>query len=216
MSTLPTPPWPPTSSSWPWAKLLAYTLFVGLFLFELLNYLGVLSFQVEFTWLGRMISTAGVFFIIVALDAISRQLIRLPLSHGVLLCGTVLLSIDFWGDILSLYQRYPWYDQVAYFLSGPILVGAFLLLYVPIVRRLHWRVPPAVVAIGALFTSVFLAVIYELEEYTEDAFYGTNRLGDGADTANDLALNLAGGLIMLVGIALVRSVQKQQQRGAAV
>lgn len=198
-------------ASWSWAKVLSYGLFLGLLTFELLNILGVLSYHVDFTWLGRVISSLAVFGIIVGLNALFERLLRIPISNGVLLGGTLLLLVDFWGDVLSLYTRFPWYDQVAHFLSGPFLVGAFLLVYEPVIERLRWRIPQGMVYFFTLQTSVLLAVLYELEEYTEDLLYGTNRLGDGMDTANDLALNLLGGLVTLLIVIVYRRRQQQKQ-----
>lgn len=195
-----------------WAKVLSYGLFLGLLAFELLNIFGILSYRVDFTWLGRVISSLAVFGIIVGLNALFERLLRIPISNGVLLCGTLLLLVDFWGDVLSLYQRFPWYDQAAHFFSGPFLVGAFLLVYEPMAERLRWGLPREMVYFITLQTSTVLAVLYELEEYTEDLLYGTNRLGDGMDTANDLALNLIGGLVMLVAVIVYRQVHTQKQR----
>lgn len=43
--------------------------------------------------------------------------------------------------------------------------------------------------------SVVIQVVYELEEYVEDLLTGSNRLGDGFDTANDLMLGLFGAML---------------------
>ena len=63
----------------------------------------------------------------------------------------------------------------------------------------------------ALCLNVLFAVLYEIEEYSEDFFYGTNRLGDGPDTANDLMLNLIGGAIIILAIMAYRAIRESDR-----
>lgn len=71
-------------------------------------------------------------------------------------------------------------------------------MFEEVALRLKWRCPRAVTYGLALGASTIFAVLYEVEEYLEDYFFQTNRLGDGPDTANDLMLNLFGGALLIV------------------
>ena len=53
-----------------------------------------------------------------------------------------------------------------------------------------------------------LGTIYEIEEYLEDVFFHSNRLGDGYDTANDLLMNNSGAFITLLIIYLIWHVRR--------
>lgn len=190
-----------------WLRRIPYMLFAVLFVFEFLNYIGVLHFRVDFTWLGRMVSSLGVFLILVVLDWMFEKKIEARMPGVILICGTVLLLIDFWGDIFGLYTRWPWYDQLAHFLSGPLIVVAFLVFYEALTYRLRWGHPMVLTYFFAWQTTVVLAVCYEIEEYSEDLLFLTNRLGDARDTANDLALNALGAALTLLCIAVFRRLR---------
>jgi hypothetical protein len=49
-------------------RWIATGIFLALFLFELGNLLGILQFQVEYTWKGRVFSTAFVFCVASLID----------------------------------------------------------------------------------------------------------------------------------------------------
>ncbi|MCK4553341.1 hypothetical protein KAU19_00025, partial [Candidatus Parcubacteria bacterium] len=55
-----------------------------------------------------------------------------------------------------------------------------------------------------------LSALYEIEEYLEDVIFHTNRLGPGADTANDLFCNLTGVLIAVGFVAVYYSITKKR------
>jgi uncharacterized membrane protein YjdF len=77
---------------------------------------------------------------------------------------------------------------------------------------LKWQHPGYVTLFMAYMTSVLFAVLYEMQEYLEDVFSGSHRLGDGPDTANDLLLNLIGGLVtvlLVTGFRYYRSRNKK-------
>lgn len=188
-----------------WLRRIAAAVFLGLFFFELANLLGILTFNVEYTWRGRVISTAFVFCVATFLDWILQKYARIRLHGMVWFAVITLILIDFSGDVSSLYARWRWYDQVAHFLGGPILVGTFFCVYEDLAPILKWNHPRYVTLGMAYGTSVVLAVLYEMEEYIEDIIFHSQRLGDGPDTANDLLMNLVGGLVTVVGISLYRA-----------
>ena len=162
--------------------------------FELANAVGALSFAVDYTWRGRVISTAFVAAVLWGLDRAFRRRLAVPLPATVFACASLLIAIDFFGDIFHFYTRWAWYDQVAHGLGGAILACAFLAIFRAAAAATFPRLPDAVLAVAAVGVQAILASAYEVEEYLEDYFYRTNRLGDGPDTANDIMLGLVGSI----------------------
>ncbi len=189
---------------------MVFVVFGGLFLFELLNYTNILSFKVDFTWFGRVVSTFVMFAILRSIDVIFQRKLGTHLQSRVWFIMTFLLFFDFFGDILGLYGKWMYYDQVVHFLSGPALVTSLILVFERIADRLKWWSPRAVTYGLALGASTIFAVLYEVEEYLEDFFFGTHRLGDGPDTANDLMLNLIGGALLITVFVSYRAWQSRK------
>lgn len=196
-----------------WLRRIASVIFLGLFLFELANLLGILTFNVEYTWRGRVFSTAFVFCEAALLDWILQKYAHIRLHGMVWFAVIVLILVDFFGDVSNLYARWSWYDQVAHFLGGPILVGTFVCVYEDLAPILKWNHPRYVTTGMAYGTSLLFAVLYEMQEYIEDIIFHSNRLGDGVDTANDLLMNLIGGLVTIAGIWFYRtSIQPSRNK----
>lgn len=183
-----------------WIRRLLSLTFVGLFVFEVLNYFQVISFRVDYTWLGRFVSTLVMFGMLRLIDEGFRRKLGTRLQGKVWVLMTVLLWFDFLGDVFGLYSRWMWYDQVVHFLSGILLVTCLWIVLKTCATRLHWVIPNSVIAVLALGVNTIFAVLYEIEEYMEDAFFGTNRLGDAFDTANDLLLNLLAGALVILSL----------------
>jgi cation transport ATPase len=181
-----------------WIRRSLYLLFGGIFLFEVLNYVHILSFPIDFTWLGRVTSTLVVFGILRAVDEVLKRTIGTRLQGTIWILMTIVLLVDFFGDVFGLYGRFEYYDQVAHFFSGPLLVISLLLVLETLCKRLRWNHSKAVTYLLALGINTIFAVFYEIEEYLEDYFFHSHRLGDGPDTANDLMLNLFGGIVLIL------------------
>lgn len=172
----------------------------GLIGFEGLNWVGVLGFTLDFSWLG-LIVTAGA---VIALLEGSAFLLRRATGRGLhpiaYLAGAAALFVDALGDVLHLYGRFGWYDQFAHLVGGAVvgLVAFNVFWQLEVAGRIRlggWLRGISVVAIGAL-----MGVLYEIEEYLEDLWkwHRQVRLGDGPDTANDLLLNILGALVVAV------------------
>ena len=191
-----------------WWRRGIFTLFGILFAFEGLNYIGVLSHKVDYTWFGRLFSTIAIFGILQLFDWLFHNKLstRLPLAVWTL-TGTLLL-FDFIGDIFSFYTRWMWYDQVAHFLSGPLVVCSLLITLEAVKTQARWHVPRSMIYTLALGMSTIFAVLYEIEEYLEDYFFQAHRLGDGPDTVNDLMLNFLGGTALLLCVVGYRGVKR--------
>jgi hypothetical protein len=68
-------------------------------LFESANYVGILHFQVDYTWFGRLVSTGTVFGVLLVLDFLFSKKLNSFLPARVWLFGALLIIVDdalFW------------------------------------------------------------------------------------------------------------------------
>ena len=186
----------------------ARLLFLGLFVFELLNYLDVLEFNTQYTWLGLVITSAAA-FILLEIVAHHYQKIKNHRLHWIIWIITVVaLGLDAFGDFFHLYGRFSWWDQVVHY--GVSVIASFVLFSI---ISAFWidkfkfsllfksgRLKLALLLSSSITMS--LSALYEIEEYLEDLIFHTNRLGPGTDTANDLSFNLLGVLTTVVFITV--------------
>lgn len=186
-------------------------VFIGIAFFELLNYLNVLHFSVDYTWFGRLFSTLFIFTTLLLIDLIVWRTLQIRLDGKIWLFLAILLTFDFLGDIFHFYTRWEWYDQLVHFMSGLVLVTVLGLCFEQIVTRKGWNIPLPMLYLLVLGVNTIFAVLYEIEEYSEDYLYHTHRLGDGPDTVNDLLLNLVAGVLTVVCILSYRSLTRSKQ-----
>lgn len=171
--------------------------FIGWIIFELLNWIGVLNFTLDFTWIGLVITAV---FVWVAIELISHHLKKatgegLPWSiYFISLFG---ITWDALGDVVHWYAQFVWYDQAAHIIGGSALgIVAFITLW-----RLNQAkkiiLPRWLLNTLSLTIANMVGVLYEVEEYTEDIISLSDRLGSGVDTVNDMLLNLVGALVFI-------------------
>lgn len=182
----------------------ARLLLAGLIIFELLHYLKILQLiDLEFTWRGLLI-TAVVGLIILEITAYKyRQKKGHSLHWLIWLIMLVGLSLDAGGDFFHLYGKYGWWDQAVHlFISAAVCFTLFIIISAFWIDKFKFSL---LLRTGRLKLSLFLAAtttmslsaLYEIEEYTEDLIFHTNRLGPGVDTANDLLFNFFGVLAVV-------------------
>ncbi len=195
-----------------WVRWVGYGLFLGLFLFELLNLLGILEVRLDYTWRGRVISTAFVFLVAYGVDSVMRRWVGKRLSGWVWVAMILLILVDFCGDVFRLYLSVGWYDRFAHALSGPLVAGSLFLVFRDLAAGLAWRVPRGVVGLLAFGTHETFSVLYEMQEYLEDVLFGSRRSGGGMDTADDLTLSFVGGALTIVACVLVDALRADRSR----
>jgi len=178
-------------------KKIGLSLIAILFIFETLNWLKILNFNIFFTWRGLLITTIIAVIILESINFYVRKKTKQQLKGWVYLCAAFLLYFDAIGDTLGLYQI-SWYDQVAHLSAG---FWAMLMLYT-VFLQIKLQVSLRGKLLFAWCITATIGTVYEIEEYIEDLVYKTNRLGDGFDTANDLLMNNSGALLMLLVITL--------------
>ena len=195
-----------------WFRRGLVSLLVGVLAFEALNYAHVLGYHLDFTWFGRVFSTSFVLLTLIGLDWLFRRKLQTRLPPIIWVLCVLILGLDFCGDVFGFYGRWEHYDQVAHFFSGPSLTICLVMAYRCIVLKRGWQLPTSAIYLLALGTDSLFAVAYELEEYLEDVFFDSHRLGDGPDTANDLMMNLLGALLTLMVLTLYTRYKRSKSR----
>lgn len=184
----------------------ARVLFAGLIIFEFLNFLKILQFNLQFTWLGLIITATFAFALLEFTAHKYKQKKGHYLHWSIWIIITAALSLDSFGDFFHLYGKIVWWDQaVHYFVNAIIAFTLFVVINAFWIDKFKYSL---LLKTGRLKLSLFLAAtstislgaLYEVEEYLEDLFFHTNRLGPGTDTANDLALNILGVLTTVIFI----------------
>lgn len=179
--------------------------FGGWIVFELLNWLNILHFELDFTWLGLVLTSS---FVWVTMEVISAKLKKNTgkgLPWYVFGIGLLGISFDALGDVAHWYSQFDWYDQIGHFNGGAMTTLVFFFVLYRMVQADKIRLGPKLLGFLALCGGTLLGVLYEMEEYIEDVVTGGNRLGDGVDTANDLLLNTLGALfIVLIAVKIVK------------
>lgn len=183
-------------------------LFLSLIIFEILNFLKILEFNTQFTWFGLVITSI---FIYTLLEVTAHKY-KLKKGHylhySVWIIVTAALSLDAAGDFFHLYGKIMWWDQVVHYSVSAIM--AFTLFSVINAFWIDKFKYSLLLKEGRLKLALFLAAtssislgaIYEIEEYLEDVFFHTNRMGPGADTSNDLVMNTFGVLTVVIVISI--------------
>ncbi len=192
------------------AKIFLRFCFLGLLIFEFLNWFEILHFNLDFTWLGLIITASGAWLGLEIISWRLRRAIEEGLSYWVFLLVLVLLILDVTGDINFYYTNFSWFDQVGHFLGGCTAGAIMINIYNKLASKGKIVMGQWGRFISAVGLAVLLAVFYELEEYLEDFFTGSSRLGSGPDTANDLMLGFFGAcLVCFIRIMLVKIKRKK-------
>lgn len=194
----------------------ARLLFAGLIVFELLNYLKILQFNTQFTWLGLVITSCACLILLEITAYKYKQKKGNYLHWSIWLIVAAGLSLDAFGDFFHLYSRYNWWDQFAHlFISVVVCFTLFIVISAFWIDKFKFSL---LMKTGRLKLSLFLAAtsamslsaLYEIEEYLEDIVFHTNRLGPGVDTANDLFCNLTGVLIAVGFVTVYYLITKKR------
>lgn len=191
-------------------RIASRTAVAGLIIFELLNELKILHFTLDFTWLGLSITAIICWIIIEFANYALKKSCGKALAGWAMFVVASAVYLDALGDILHFYGRFGWYDQVAHLAGGAaVAILSFNILWqisqCEKIRLGQWNIGFFSIAIAALFGS-----LYEIEEYLEDFFTGSHRLGDGFDTANDLMLDIIGAIIIVLVINIIFSLIKNR------
>ncbi len=191
--------------------------FAILIVFELLNVLKIIRLNLQYTWLGLLITAIFVFSLIEYINRKYREMKGRDMHWTIWAVAAASLSLDAAGDFFFLYGKISWWDQLVHY-----SICASLCFFLYAIINAFWidsfrysllfksgRVKLSLLL--AATSTMTLAALYEIEEYSEDMLFDTNRLGDGYDTANDLFVGLLGVLTTSLLIYLYfRSTRKRE------
>jgi hypothetical protein len=181
-------------SLWPARVILAILIIV-----EVLAATGVLPLQTEFTWKGLLLQSIIVLLFTEAINKyVERKKLDIAIGPGALLFA-LQITADATGDLGHLYSRFVWFDQLLHFTGGFVITFMTTGIYRALFERQKVvPLPRTEIVLSGLGVGMICATLYEIEEYLEDLLTGSHRLGNGFDTADDLASDLLGGLLAAV------------------
>lgn len=144
-----------------------------------------------------MITTS--LFVWLTLEIVSLFLKRKNLasfSHSFFILGFVPTMVDFFGDVLRFYDRFYWYDRAAHFFAAFCLALASFVILNSLRKSDYFNWSFGLLLFVVFSVTLIGGALYEIEEYLEDRLYWgfQLRLGNGPDTAEDIAFDILGGL----------------------
>lgn len=182
---------------------------MGLLCIELGIAARILPFTLTFTVFGLLLTLLVVWG---ALEYTQRILQRSSVHDhysflmAVCIPGTVYL--DACGDIFHLYTLIPSYDTWLHFFNPA--VGAIWMWH--LIYALHPELSQRFRMVITFTITATAGTLYEIEEYLEDVFTGSHRLGDAWDTGLDLTMDLAGPLCALCCLMIYQWMAKRSYR----
>jgi len=190
-------------SAWTWRIPL-----LTLILVEGASFLHLIEAQPSFTTAGLLLQS---FVFLIFFEWFHHYIYT---KHGRLLpwwivSGIVLcIVLDATGDYLGWYGSLWYFDTVLHFSLPAAAVAGFWGIRKTLgletsFSYLWWTVAPCVTTLGAM---------YEMEEYLEDYFTGSHRLGDGFDTANDLLMDFLGAFSPVIIVYIIKKVSRGQSK----
>ena len=193
-------------------KIFSRLLLGGLLLFELLNYFGILNYTLDFTWLGLIITSLFVWLIVETASFFLKKYYGQSISSWGRLAVIIAIYLDSFGDIFHLFNQIWWYDRMAHLFGGGVAAGLTFNIIWIICRSRKINIGFLGISFVSLAITSLLGTVYEAEEYFEDYFFGSSRLGEGPDTADDMILNMTGGLIIILVIVIYLKIKKKRSK----
>ncbi len=122
------------------------------------------------------------------------------------------VAFDATGNFARLYGSILWWDKLAHVVGSAAVALALSALInefrtsVPFAQYRWWT------ALFVFGTTSVLAMLYEISEYLGDLLFQTHRVTDLFDSADDLLWNLAGTIVVLAVVGLLRSRKERDKQ----
>lgn len=206
-------------------------LFTALLIFEFLNWFEILHFKVEFTWLGLIITSGGVYGFLEYLNYYLKKYHQINLPRAAFLLGFIPVVYDAMGDVFHFYDFW-WYDIVAHFFGSAAAAGIIFYFLMTLRRKefIDWFLRTEMFFAAA--AAVTFGVLYELEEFGEDLLTCYHRdfipfladkllpcgmrFGNVYDTGSDLFFDVAGAAAAMLAawmiMLLLKRAKKEKQK----
>ncbi|EKD78406.1 MAG: hypothetical protein ACD_41C00349G0010 [uncultured bacterium] len=178
-------------------------LFGGVIVFEVLVWLELIPLTATFTILGLIITQGAAWIILEIVQARLRR----PYQGWIMSLVVLAMTLDMAGDLFHWYDRFFWYDASLHFF-GSAVAGLWVWNIATIIYSK--RAPRKLILLCSFGLAVAMGVAYEIEEYLEDYFTGSHRLGDAFDTGHDLLLNTLGVTVAVTIAARLYHVRHTQ------
>lgn len=166
-------------------------------MFEILVWLELVPLTATFTIIGLIITQTAAWII---LELVQAKLKR-PYAWWIMSLIVLAMTLDMTGDLFHWYDMFWWYDAVLHFFGSGV-AGLWVWNIATIVYGK--RAPHRLISLAAFGLGVTMGVAYEIEEYLEDYFTGSHRLGDAFDTGHDLLLNTLGVMLAVLFMSKLR------------
>ncbi len=138
-------------------------------------------------------------FLISFLPLVLERRLRIRLPMAVQTVGVAFIFASRCaGEVFGMYGSIWVWDDWIHFISG-ILISIGTILWVTYLKTKDLRLPQWLQSYLILGTAAFLAVLWELAEFTSDRVFGTSSQGgDLIDTMLDLLFDVSGSVIVAV------------------
>jgi hypothetical protein len=103
-------------------------------------------------------------------------------------------AANFW----HLFGRILWWDKLAHFTGSFAPIAVILTFVYQLNQQGRIRLPQWSVGLFSVSMVTLLSVVYEVSEYVGDIWFGTHRVTDLFDTADDLMYNTASALFVVM------------------
>lgn len=125
--------------------------------------------------------------------------VALQLLYAVLLIGG-----PYWGNYLHFYTVVTPWDMIIHFYSGFVITLASVYFLVVTEQRYDLALPPWFEMVVVLSVHGFVALLWEVAEFTVDATIGTSAQLGNYDTMTDMIVGTMASFIVVVGFILLR------------
>lgn len=169
----------------------AIVLLIGI---EILAMYGKLNIQPLYTGIGLIVTASVTWALIEWVEHYTHRRNNGLLPWWMFLLLLIGLYLDAIGDLWKLYIQFEHYDSM---LHITISFAVALVLFELLSLQYQQLSLTQLIGIGSSI-AITIGVFIEIDEYLEDLFTGSNRIGEGFDTANDLFCNTTG-----VGLAAI-------------
>ena len=151
----------------------------GWLVFDVLNLIGVLHIQIDFSWLSMLVIGLGAWLGIELFATFLTQhnLPTLPWCFDLLAFAGVTWNII---DALAYSAIRPgWYDSLVHALSAAAVASVFYFIFHQLRQSGSIIVPPRTLGFFAFVMTILFCVLYKFTEYFDTILSHDGRLGSG-------------------------------------
>lgn len=183
----------------PLLSLLPLFLFVLIVNFEPLNNRIAIALTIAF---------AGSCYLLISRWLRRRQ--EILLSPLPLWAVTGAVWEDALGNILFLYERWEWWDDLGHFIGTFAIVWAAFEIMSKTRAKAMWNLPSFWLGVFSVAVAMLIATFYEITEMLGDIGFGTYRVTSRLDSAIDLAWGLLACLTFFAIRAIILKIKPRK------